>query len=199
MPKFSIIVPTRNESEFINKSLSSVLTQEYDDYELIVVCDDCDFWEEKYVKQMDPHILVVSVNYHRDGLARNAGLDVAKGDWILFLDDDDWLMHEYVLQMLDEVIGKNGEDILNFSFVWKNVGYKQQTLSELFVMAWCRCYKRDFIGGARFSDKQYGSDKDFYEALMQKKPNITFWNTPMYYYNYMRKGSLTEQKGRERS
>jgi len=63
-------------------------------------------------------------------------------------------------------------------------------------MAWCRAWKRDFIGENRFRDFVYGSDKEFFERMIVNNPEVRvgIWNTPMYYYNYMREGSLSDLK-----
>lgn len=180
-PRFSVIVPTHNGAGCIRRLLDSIRDQSFKDYELIVVCDDCTDGTDKIAEEYGAKIL--KVNYHRDGLTRNAGISEARGEWILFADDDDWFMHRFVFQMLDEVIGRQGEDILNFSYVQHNKGYREQVPQNLFMTCWCRCCRRDFIGDTRFTDAPYGSDLQFFMDLMHKKPNMAFWNTPFYYYN----------------
>lgn len=180
-PRFSVIVPTHDGAWCIRKLLDSIREQSFRDYELIVVCDDCTDGTEEIAKEYGAK--VIQVNYHRDGLTRNAGIDAAKGEWILFADDDDWFMHRFVFQMLDEVIGKQGEDALNFSYVQHRKGYREQTPERMFMTCWSRCCKRELIGDTRFTDASYGSDLQFFMDLMAKKPNMAFWNSPMYYYN----------------
>lgn len=190
-PRFSVIVPTHNGADRIRASLDSVKKQVFKDYELIVVCDACDDNTAEIAKEYTNK--VITVDYHSDGLTRNAGLDEAKGEWILFLDDDDYFLHEYCFNLLADEVGKDGEDILDFSFVWKTLGYKYPSPEEQFVMVWCRAWRHTFIGNNRFNDNPYGSDKDFYNEMIRDNPNVVvkFWNMPIYYYNYMRKGSLS--------
>ena len=91
-PFFSIIVPAHNSAEFINRCLDSVKMQTFTDYELIVVLDDCRDDTDQIALLYTDKVLIT---WHgRDGLARNAGIDAAEGEWILFLDDDDWWIHE---------------------------------------------------------------------------------------------------------
>lgn len=191
-PFFSVIIPTHNGAEHIRKAMDSVKRQRFDDYEMIIVCDACTDGTEQIAMEYTPNVL--SVDYHRDGLARNKGLDAATGEWILFLDDDDWFLHEYVFSMLHDTVGKHGEDMLDFAFIWKDKGYMEPKPERPYVMAWCRCWKRALIGNARFGNMEYHADVYFYHRMMKKKPNIVFWNMPMYYYNYMREGSLTDMK-----
>ena len=101
--KFSIIIPAYNAEDRIRKVLDSVVQQTYKDYELIVVCDSCKDKTEEIAKEYGAKTF--AVNFHNDGSSRNSGLDNAKGDWVLFLDDDDWWLHEFVLQQLAEKVG----------------------------------------------------------------------------------------------
>ena len=196
-PKFSIILPSHNGAERIHVPIQSIINQTFTDYELIIVCDSCTDGTREKVEQLLNHqpgvVQIIDTECYRDGLARNVGLDAATGDWILFIDDDDYFLHEYCLELLADKVGKNGEDVLDFSFIWKTLGYKNPTPEEQFVMVWCRAWKRTFIGDNRFNDQEYGSDKEFYERMIQNNENVTvtFWHCPIYYYNYMREGSLS--------
>lgn len=189
---FSVIVPSHNGADRISTALKSVLQQTFQNYELIVVCDSCTDNTEEIARTFGAK--TICVDYQRDGLSRNAGLDEAKGDWILFLDDDDWYLHEYVFELLAEQVGKNNEDMFGFSFIWKDDGYKKQSVELLYRMTWCYCWRREFIGEHRFADIQYGSDSAFHAEMINRNPTIAFWDMPIYYYNYMREGSLSWQK-----
>ena len=189
--KFSIIIPAHNAASTIGKTLESVRSQEFKDYELLVVCDSCDDNTEEIAKSYGA--TTVSVDYARDGLTRNKGIEMATGDWVLFMDADDWWMHEYVLTMLNAVLDNDVEDILCFSFIWKGIGYVNQ-LKQLLPAVWNKVWYRDFIKDVKFTDKPYGSDADFTQAVFDKKPRIKIWDMPFYYYNFMAKGSLNERK-----
>ena len=191
MPKFSIIVPTHNSEEFMSKCLDSVVSQTCKDYELIIICDKCSDNTENIARTYTDKIIVT--DYGNDGMARNAGLDVATGDWILFLDDDDWWLHEYVLEQINDKVGKQNEDLLCFSFIFKHWMYAppQHPSGHLWIAVWCKCWRRSFIGTERFPNV-YPADAPFHAKMMNKHPKIVKWDMPMYYYNYMRKGSQTE-------
>lgn len=193
MPKFSIIIPTHNGDVRIHNVLSSIRKQTFTDYEIIVVCDACDTDGAEIVAKEYKADKILNVDFRRDGLARNAGLDVAEGDWILFADDDDYFLHEYCFQLLAEQADKSSEDVIDFSFIWRTLGYKYQSPQEQFVMVWSRAWRLSFIGDNRFNDEPYGSDKEFYDRMIRDNPDVTirFWNMPIYYYNYLREGSLS--------
>lgn len=193
-PCFSIILPTHNGEDRISRAIDSVLTQEFTDYELIVVCDACTDNTQKIMETIqDPRIRIVSVNVRRDGLARNAGLDIARGKWILFLDDDDWLLHEFVLQQLFDIIQTDSTaDVVNFAVIWRHEGYRSKPPGKYLPMAAGHCWRREFVGNTRFDNASYSSDLHFLNALIKKHP-VGLWSAmPLYYYNYGRPGSLSD-------
>lgn len=190
-PLISVIVPAHNSAEFIRRCLHSVKYQAFTDYELIVVCDACtDKTSEIALGYADKTIIR---NYHRDGLARNAGIDGAEGEYIVFLDSDDWLLHEYVLTQLEQVIKGSPFDILEVGVVWKTMGYMAPVKNKWLRMIGGHVFRREFIGDTRFNDREYSADTDFMEALISKHPKFMWWDMPMYYYNYGRKGSLSDR------
>lgn len=188
--KFSIIIPAYNAENHIYRALDSIVAQSFADYELIVVCDSCTDRTEWVAKGYGAR--TAAVNYHRDGLTRNAGLDMACGDWILFMDDDDWFLHEFVLEQLAGRVGRDNEDVLRFAFIWKGKFYASP---GDYISVWNKAWRREFIGDTRFSDREWWSDMDFNRAMMDKNPRISDWDMPMYYYNYMRKGSISWMNG----
>ena len=97
--RFSVIIPAHNAAGHIRKALDSVRSQTFRDYELIVVCDSCTDGTQQIAREYGAR--TETVEYHADGMTRNRGLELAQGEWILFMDDDDWWLHEYVLEMLD--------------------------------------------------------------------------------------------------
>ena len=189
--KFSIIIPAHNAGKTIGKTLESVRSQEFKDYELIVICDSCDDNTEEIAKSYGA--ITEAVNYARDGLSRNKGIEIAQGEWVMFMDADDWWMHEYVLTMLDMVLDADVEDIMCFSFIWKSIGYVNQ-LKQLLPAVWNKVWRREFIGDTRFTDIPYGSDADFTKAMLDKQPKLKIWDMPFYYYNYLSENSLSERK-----
>ena len=116
--KFSVIIPAHNEESVISKALESIKQQSFTDYEVIVICDACSDKTAEIARSYGAK--VIDVDAHSSGAARNAGLDVAQGEWILFCDADDWYLHEYAFEMLAERVGSANEDVLIFSLIWKN-------------------------------------------------------------------------------
>ena len=192
--RFSIIIPAHNSAGYIWRALDSVKSQEFKDYELIVVCDSCDDITEEVAKSYGA--ITLNVNYHRDGLTRNAGIDIARGEYILFMDDDDWWLHEYVLTILDEMLTMYPDtDVLCFSFIWKGRGYTTPDSNRGFHWAnvWSKCWRRETIGASRFNGKYMVSDMDFCNEVMPKGV-VRDSTQPLYYYNFLREGSQTERE-----
>lgn len=192
-PKFSVIVPAYNSEKYISKGLQSIKDQTFKDYELIVVCDSCADKTREIAESFGA--ITYEVGFHQDGQTRNVGLDHATGEWVLFMDDDDWFLHEYAFDMINTMLATKPMDILMFSSIWKNAGYARSTPEFFLVAVWTKCWRREFIGNTRFSDVKYTSDLDFHNAMLAKKPKISIWDMPFYYHNHMREGSQTfEQK-----
>ena len=195
-PFFSVIVPAHNSEKYINKCMHSVKMQTFKDYELIVVCDNCtDYTAGAAIGYADR---IITTHYGMDGLARNAGIDAADGEWILFLDDDDWWIHEYVLEEIYKVADRFGDkiDLILFDFIWKGRGYAMQFPSRMNIAVWSKAFRREFVGETRFPAIPFTSDQPFMDEICAKKPTAVPMNRLMYYYNYMREGSQTEINAR---
>ena len=191
-PKLSVIVPAYNSAAYIRKGLDSIASQTLKDYELIVVCDRCLDDTARIASEYGARVF--EVDFGRDGLSRDFGIDHAEGEWVMFMDDDDWFMHEYVFQLLMDIVGKHDEDILMFAYIWRGIGFTKNSTQFVQVHAWSKCYRRSFLGDdVRFGDRPYWSDTDFFNRVMAKHPSATFVDMPMYYYNSLRRGSTTDK------
>ena len=184
---FSIIIPVYNVEAFLRDCLDSVLRQSFPDWEAICVNDgstdgSAAILEEYTVK--DPRIKVITQVNGGLSSARNAGLKAAEGEYILFLDSDDWLEDDALKVLAGKV---DGEDMLCFSgrrFFEKEGKYHEPDhLAEVsyrsgmdyynenalqrrdfaFVCVVLRIYKRSFIekNGLRFKEGIYHEDNLF--------------------------------------
>ena len=195
-PFFSVIVTEHNSAEWMRKGLDSIADQSFRDFELIVICDRCTDNTAEIAKSYDARvseITVREVDFGRAGLARNAGLDIARGEWVLWMDDDDWDLHEFAFEMLAAAL-KNAEDvdILAYGFIWKGVGYAYNSTVRLWPAIWNKCWRREFIGDHRFPDWEHSDDLGFARE-MHPLARIIFWDQPFYYYNFMRPGSVSDK------
>lgn len=118
--KFSIIVPVYNVELYLKKCIDSVLGQTYREYELILIDDGatdrsgviCDEFAEK-----DGRIRVIHQSNFGLSSARNKGIVSAKGDYLIFLDSDDYWRNDQVLDKINARLNMNHADVLSFNYV----------------------------------------------------------------------------------
>lgn len=195
--RFSVIIPVHNSAGHIHNALNSIKVQTFTDYEIITVCDRCN---DKSVEIARAYGAVVDeVDFGNDGLTRSRGLDLASGEYVMFMDDDDWWLHPRVLEIIDRDLTKNPEvDCYCYGFIWGYLGYRPPNGNtpgnRLFPNVWSKVWKRETIGDTRFPNVYYCSDMHFTNAMFDKPLNYMLSNDPIYYYNYMREGSISDEK-----
>ena len=120
MPKYSLIVPVYNVQKYIEKCISSILDQDYANYEIIIVDDGSTDKSAEIIDRIANlnRDKIVSIHQENKGLggARNTGLEKATGKYVWFIDSDDTIA-PYSLKHLDEFIQKQEVDILVFDRV----------------------------------------------------------------------------------
>lgn len=117
MPRFSLIVPVYKVEEYLPKCVESIRAQSCQDYELLLVDDGspdrCPVLCDTYAVQDPAHIRVIHQPNAGPGAARNRGIDEAVGDYIVFVDGDDYLSPE-TLEELRRAIEQTGADLYHF-------------------------------------------------------------------------------------
>ena len=191
---FSIIIPTYNRAELLKRCLESVEAQTYQNWEAIVVDNYSEDNTEEIVKSFnDPRIVFIkNHNYGVISVSRNKALDIAKGDWVAFLDSDDcWYPNklEYVLPYLNEydlVYHGYMENIPKTRLFQKREHYfyeiKESTIPYVLLRGdpinpSCTCVRREAIGNTRFSEEKEliaVEDYDFFLKLIEKQIKIKY-------------------------
>jgi glycosyltransferase involved in cell wall biosynthesis len=99
---FSIVIPTYNRAEFIQKAIRSILNQSFSDFEIIIVDDGSTDQTEAIVKDiLSERLRYIKIKNSERGAARNAGIKMATGRYISFLDSDDILYTNYLSTAFD--------------------------------------------------------------------------------------------------
>lgn len=109
--KFSIIIPVYNSEKYIQKCINSILNQTYDNYEIIIINDGStdntlNIINSNYKKRNN--MIIVNKENQGVSVARNLGIQHAKGEWITFLDADDWI-EDNTLEIINQKIESNSE------------------------------------------------------------------------------------------
>ena len=116
-PIFSIITPVYNSEHFLKQNLDSVLAQDFSDFEVILVDDgstDSSLDIIKEYAEQDKRIKYFSKENEGQGVARNFALPYAQGEYILYLDSDDWLVND-ALSFLYDKFQEDNSDIIIFN------------------------------------------------------------------------------------
>ena len=156
MPLFSIIVPVYKTEKYLDKCILSILKQSYKDFELILVDDgspdNCPIICDEY-KKKDKRIKVLHKENGGVSSARNAGLTVAEGEYIWFIDSDDYI-ETFSLQQLYEAQKEQKADLYVFnngSIHEMSIGNIDEFLEKYYFTyilgfgPWNKLYKRNVI------------------------------------------------------
>ena len=192
-PFFSVILPVHNAAGYFRTMLDSIREQTFTNYELIVICDNCIDDSAEIAKEYTDIVRVVK--FGKAGLARNVGLDLARGEWILFADDDDWFLHPYVFENIADTLKEKGKekDLVAFGFIWKMGDRNMITPAlhdgNIWIAPWTKAWRRSFIGEHRFPAWKHSDDLGFAEEMYPLIRNYGTSDQAIYYYNYMHEGS----------
>lgn len=216
MEKISVIVPVYKTEKYLDKCVESIVNQTYKNLEIILVDDgspdDCPQFCDAWVKK-DNRIKVIHKQNGGLADARNAGLSIAQGDYIGFIDSDDYIdldMYECLINCAVEnnadISGcfyrKIGKDFLNelgsdYSVkVFNSEDYLcEYYLKNVLYFSCCnKIYKRELIGKTRFSPEAGLCEDGCFNYETSKKADvIVMINKPMYNY-ILREASLTNNK-----
>lgn len=159
--RFSVIIPAYNIKDYIQRAIDSVEKQTFKNIEIIVVNDaSTDETGEIIQKINEKYQNLIYIEHEKNkrlGGARNTGLKAAKGEYIIFLDGDDYLADEYVLEKIDQVIGEDETDIVYMGFQMEGARddlilptpetctktYK--AAKDTYPNAWSKCWNRKFL------------------------------------------------------
>lgn len=220
MLKYSIIVPVYNVERYVEQCLHSILQQSYQNIELIVVDDGSSDNTVKVcqkIAQEDRRVRVICNKHGGVSVARNTGLANITGDYVFFVDGDDFIERDYI-EKTNEILLKSQVDILitnHYYFYDNNTG--KCTDKEMFSFEKYKSEKKipilDFIldnqymlpGGVSFNiykvsflkcnkccfmeDIRWFEDLDFFLQVMSQGPTYEVTGIKYYYYRRNRKDS----------
>ena len=213
--KISVIVPIYKVEQYLNRCVDSIINQTYTNLEIILVDDgspdNCPKICDEYAK-IDDRIKVIHKENGGLSDARNAGLEIATGDYIAFVDSDDWV-HKDMYRILYENIIKNKADIAECStkkveeyeedFNLKeefevNIYSKEKSMKALIhedivqQTVWNKLYKRELVDDLLFEKGKFHEDEFWTYKVIDRCNCLVHIDIEMYYY-FQRQDSIMGQ------
>lgn len=222
-PFFSVILPIYNVATYLERCIQSVLSQDFSDYEMILVDDGstdssgqiCDEYASKY-----DHIRVIHKENGGLSSARNAGMAIAKGEYIWWVDSDDWI-EAGALSKLHHILNDNLQcDVIKFNYIrvaeretavyscsqcgiYTGLNQKESLMryaflktSSYILSAWSHVYRRDFLVNNKLSfvsERKIGSEDYLFNLqVLLCAQKVCVINETLYYYE-QRLGSLSQR------
>lgn len=219
MPKLSIIVPVYNVEKYLCKCIDSILNQTFKDFELILVddgsTDRCGVICDDYAKK-DYRVKVIHKKNGGLSSARNTGLDVAKGQYIGFVDSDDYIdIRMYEIMLNHSIEHESDIVICDFRYVKEDDNIEKSILRQniediqvenmnniraleslymrnavSFEVSWNKLYKKKLFEGIRFEEGRIHEDSIIIHDLFYKCNKVTHIKCCLYSY-LMRENSIT--------
>lgn len=188
---YSVIISSHNGEKRISKMIGSIHDQTFTDYEIIVVANSCEDNTAYMCRKLGCE--VVEVDGKTIGAGRNAGLEAAKGEWVMFADDDDYWFNPFALEQINAELQVIGEkvDLIQCAFYWKGQGVTATCNGRIWPNVWSKVIRREAIGETRFPVDRWDDDLVFTNALLAKRVRVACLPILWYYYDYMREGSIT--------
>lgn len=207
--KFSIIVPNYNNADWIDKTIESVLNQTYNNWELYIIDDmSTDNSIEVINKYVDKRITLIGneIKLYNGG-SRNIGILKAKKSnldgYLLFIDSDDWLSNNKVLENLNNFI--DDEDLITLQYEYyinneiKPAGKcYYQNIDDLFMTVgcmcavWCKCFKVSIAPLFEFNTLM--EDRNYHYRLINRINTYANYDDITHTWNKMNKKSVTSDK-----
>lgn len=221
-PLISIIVPIYKVEKYLERCVESLRNQTYGHLEIILVDDgspdSCSAICDDYARK-DNRIRVIHQDNRGLSGARNAGIDIAEGEYIAFVDSDDYVAPDYI-RALYELLKESGCAIAQCRFTYvqgepvQEVGdrsfriYRGESLMEqlygpeeeatYFVVAWNKLYRRELFEKIRYPEGRIHEDEATTYLLFHEANKLAFLNRALYGYYTENTGSITACFSRKR-
>lgn len=215
MAKISIIVPVYNVEKYLSKCIDSILNQSFKDFELILVNDGSTDNSGKICDEYKKNNTNITVIHKKNGglsSARNTGLSICKGEYIAFIDSDDYI-HPKMFEVLynnlilyaadisicdyERVIEKTENKVEEINNIvvkqYDNIEAIERLYTEdnaKFIICCNKLYKRELFNNIKFENGKYHEDEYIIPKILYKCKKVIFNDCKLYYY-LIRPGSIT--------
>lgn len=206
MCKVSVLIPVYNTEKYLSKCIDSVINQTLKDIEIVIVNDgskdNSQIIIEQYAKK-DSRIKYCVQENSGLGATRNKGIELATGEYIAFLDSDDWVENDYYELMYNQAINTKSDmvisdytvDSLNSSYIYENKYEqidKRRYIKDVLMrnvsgFSWNKLYKRELINSNNLKfplRENFENIEDQYFTLktLYLSKKISFLNKPLIHY-----------------
>lgn len=209
----SVIIPVYNVEQYLQKCVHSVLSQKHEKLQVLLIDDGSTDASAKMCDdfaKVDKRVKVIHKINEGQAKARNVGLKHAQGEYIAFLDSDDYV-HEEMYGKLIDIIQKNNCEVAacaiqNVDEQGNCIGKRvfddtlsflsrEEVIEDLFKQekvrfeVWNKVYKKELLDGVKFVEGQLYEEIGFDRQLFQKIDRYAFLNTPLHFYLTKRAGN----------
>ena len=213
----SVIIPVYNVEKYLCRCVDSVLNQSYSDLEVILVndgsSDNCPEICDEYAER-DSRVKVIHKENAGLGYARNSGIEVCSGEFVMFMDSDDYLDDDAVQVLYQRIItdnsdiaiGKHVDVYEDGSTNGRFCGFIEDRIlsqSEIYssmgkyaVSAWGKLYKREVLAGIKYPSLKCAEDLWVFPQILERCNTISIVNKTVYYY-YQNSESITHKKSEQ--
>jgi glycosyltransferase involved in cell wall biosynthesis len=209
----SVIVPVYNVEPYLRQCVDSILTQTYGDLEIILVDDaspdNCGEICDGYAAR-EPRVKVIHQQNRGLSGARNAGIDIAAGEYLFFLDSDDWLDPSAIETLLADLTGSNAgaaiggyayayaDGRLDPAFTWEGVLCLDAeeavarfcSRGTFAVSAWGKLYRREIFDKTRYPEGKIYEDAFVLIDVLLAAGKVTVRSAPLVYYRQRKSGII---------
>jgi glycosyltransferase involved in cell wall biosynthesis len=209
-PLISVIIPVFNVETYLPKCLDSILSQTYENLEIVIVNDGSTDNSPKICKEYaNKNSRIKVVHKENGGLssARNAGLDVATGEYIGFVDSDDFIERNMYREMLNAMLEHSANLVICNYFSDREIKYpceksmlanadlvfRLYLKDKIQAFAWNKLYPRETFSEIRYANGILFEDMDIFLPILEKSKRIVLLNDKLYHY-VQRKDSITSSK-----
>ncbi|WP_055648192.1 glycosyltransferase [Shewanella sp. Sh95] len=216
-PVISVVIPVYNVEKFLERCLDSVISQTFKNFEVICVNDgspdNCDVILNRY-KKSDTRVRVINQDNQGVSIARNNGLNVARGDYIYFIDPDDAIQPQTL--EIAHLFAKNNQadlvvwqsvysdgldnpdktfeiDKIKLKLITEPLYHKNKKPYKIGSVVWNKLYKKELIKGLCFIPGVNYEDISYSFSVLARRPKTIIIPTPLYLYTKYEK-SITQQK-----
>lgn len=214
----SMIIPVYNVRDYLRKCLDSVAAQTYKNLEVIIVNDGSPDDSLEIIREYTaryPHFRCYTIENRGIGGARNYGMERSTGEYVLFLDSDDYIAENCVEVMMaaaaktdsDIVVAncydvrEDGSVLLAYRNQYRNATTSLAQEPEILfnrVSAWGKLYKRELLDGLEYVSRVWYEDMRLIPKLYLRAKKITYVDDPLFYY-VQREGSIMNNRNFRRN